>query len=131
MTTATSTACSVCGAPCRDGYELTTHEASCLAIMVGLAPAEPVVLTELDKESLQNYCYRIHCEDQAQTHLHFGYGDSTPPPSDTPPSTPWDRFRKTPGQTFPTPEGKVLCAHCNGITHMYPDCGNCGGTGYV
>jgi hypothetical protein len=29
------------------------------------------------------------------------------------------------------PEGRFKCHHCNGLTHMYPDCVNCDGRGWV
>lgn len=127
----TLTPCKVCEAPCRDGHELHTHEASCVAIVAGAA----TVLTPLDAEALQNYCFRIHCEDQAATNLRQNVEQDThlPDRPPHPPSNPWARFSRGGGygQTFPIPEGKTLCASCNGITHMYPDCVACDGKGYV
>lgn len=130
--------CNTCAAPCRPGYEHAAHERSCFAIDAGRTPH---IIPLPAGESLDSYCHRIAAEDQAKAHLRET--TKAHPPNDNITGIPKDlgqrdqgrwtgwAERQGQGQTFPTPEGKIRCAMCNGITHMYPNCSGCDGKGWV
>lgn len=117
-------ACPVCEAPLRSG-EYNPHIKGCIKLtLASMSSLQP----KPSPSELAIECKRIHDEDQASTHLRL----NIPPQHEPRQPHGWGwGSRGGGGQTFPVPEGKKLCAHCNGITHMYPNCGNCDGKGWV
>lgn len=142
--------CIVCGTTVRD-WEHTAHLKACEQIAMSDGKNVPLELPDddilpADRKARAWTAMRRKAEQQAMENRRLldqreGYGDQRQGPTDARPAQEppagyqWDEDKlRNWYQHHPpidAPPGKVKCQTCLGLSHMYPDCVPCDGTGWV